>query len=693
MTLDVLQDDSDFLAEILEDYYAECGEHLDAIHENLLALDPAAGQVKVNFQVVDELFRRFHSLKGMSGMVGFEELADIAHHLESYLRLLKREEITLTAAAYDGLLDGVKALEAALNARRQGSVWQDDDLLARLEGLAGADDAEDAAESPVVAAVGDGGGDDLPKHVHDLLDSAVAKGDVVWLFEFEPSPELVEKGVNVNFIREQFGDVGQLLHGMPKITESGGVAFQFLVASSQSEEKLRKWAGRYLSFSQYLPPVTAVSSSTSSITPTTPTTSKATASEPVGEPEKQPLFTSSTSSQTNYVRVDLERLDNLMQLVGELVIHRSKLEDKLKVLRAELPKQTWRDLEEISQSLERDLRDLREGIMRTRMVPIGETFTRMKFVVRDLVRQSGKQVNLHLSGEETEIDKLVVEQMMDPLLHIVRNAISHGLELPEERQAMGKPPVGSVWLRAKTEGDVVVIQIEDDGRGVNVDKVAKKGLESGILLPNEPLTPERILDIICTPGLSTKEQADMASGRGVGMDVVRDTVNRLGGTVRLAFRPGKGTTFTIELPLTLAIADALIVMVGGQRFAIPQVTVRKVLEVAETAVTRFENNEIIRDRDDIIPLIRLNELFSLPKVDDQRQRVLALIIGKDAHSAGLVVDRVLGIREIVVRAITDPLIRVPGISGATELGDGRAILILDGAELIAQRRKKKVRDA
>jgi two-component system chemotaxis sensor kinase CheA len=691
MTLDVLQDDSDFLAEILEDYYAECGEHLDAIHENLLALDPAAGQVKVDFRVVDELFRRFHSLKGMSGMVGFEELADIAHHLESYLRLLKREEITLTAAAYDGLLDGVKALEAALNARRQGNVWQDDDLLARLAGLAGAgDDEEDVGESPVIVPKDDAGLGDLPKNVRDLLDSAVAEGNVVWLFEFEPSPELVEKGVNVNFIREQFGDVGQLLHGMPKITEGGGVAFQFLVASSQPEEKLRKWAGRYLSFSQYLPPVTAVSPSTT--TPAAPTTDTAPAPKPASEPEKTPLFTPSTTPQTNYVRVDLDRLDNLMQLVGELVIHRSKLEDKLKTLRAELPKQAWRDLEEISQSLERDLRDLREGIMRTRMVPIGETFTRMKFVVRDLVRQSGKQVNLHLSGEETEIDKLVVEQMMDPLLHIVRNAISHGIELPEERQAAGKPPVGSIWLRAKTEGDVVVIQIEDDGRGVNVDRIAQKGLESGLLLPNEPLTPERILDVICTPGLSTKEQADKASGRGVGMDVVRDTVNKLGGAVRLAFRPGKGTTFTIELPLTLAIADALIVVVGGQRFAIPQVAVRKVLEVAETAVTRFEDIEIIRDRDEIIPLIRLNQLFALPKVDDQRQRVLALIIGKDAYSAGLVVDRVLGIREIVVRAITDPLIRVPGISGATELGDGRAILILDGAELIAMRGKKRGRD-
>jgi len=690
MTLDVLQDDSDFLAEILEDYFIECGEHLDAIHENLLALDPAVGQGKVDFRVVDELFRRFHSLKGMSGMVGFEELADIAHHLESYLRLLKREETTLTASAYDGLLDGVKALEAALNARRQGNVWQDDGLLARLEGLAGADDA---AESPMVAPVGDGGLGDLPRHVHDLLETAVAEGNVVWLFEFEPSPELVEKGVNVNFIREQFGDVGQLLHGMPKITESGGVAFQFLVASSQPEERLRKWAGRYLSFSQYLPPVTAVSPPTDAASkPAATPTPTATASEPADAPESQPLFTASTTPQTNYVRVDLDRLDNLMQLVGELVIHRSKLEDKLKALRAELPKQAWRDLEEVSQSLERDLRDLREGIMRTRMVPIGETFTRMKFVVRDLVRQSGKQVNLHLSGEETEIDKLVVEQMMDPLLHIVRNAISHGIELPEERQAMGKPPVGSVWLRAKTEGDVVVIQIEDDGRGVNVDKVAKKGLESGLLLPSEPLTPERILDVICTPGLSTQEKADMASGRGVGMDVVRDTVNRLGGRIQLAFRPGRGTSFTIELPLTLAIADALIVMVGGQRFAIPQVAVRKVLEVAETAVTRFENNEIIRDRDEIIPLIRLNQLFSLPKVENNRQRVLALIVGKDSHSAGLVVDRVLGIREIVVRVITDPLIRVPGISGATELGDGRAILILDGAELVAMRGKKRGRD-
>ncbi len=662
MTTATIQTDSDFFAEILEDYYAECDEHLTAVRENLLSLESGIGQKKADYALVDDLFRRFHSLKGMSGMVGYEEVAEVAHHLESYLRLLRKEQVTLTAKAYDGLLVGARALEISLVARRQQQQPQNNDsVIALLETMGS---AREAASAPGPAADPMA----LSENVREQLTAAVAAGQRIWQFEFEPSPELAAKGVNVNFIREQFASIGQLIHGAPNVTDTGGISFLFLVASKFTEGQVAEWAGSYLTYQPY---ETAVSAP--------PETIHDNGRAPIPE-------TAIATPQTNYVRVDLNRLDDLMQMVGELVIHRARLEDRLDGLRAILPKNQWRALKEINQAIERDLRDLREGVMRTRMVPIGETFARMKFVVRDLVRQSGKQARLEISGQNTEIDKLVVEKMMDPLLHIVRNAISHGLQLPETRQAQGKPAQGTIWLRAKTEGDVVIIQIEDDGQGINADKVAQRGREAGLLLDNEPVTPERILDIICAPGLSTKDEADMAAGRGVGMNVVRQTVEQLGGVMRLDYRPGQGTCFTIELPLTLAIADALIVTVSGQRFAIPQAAVREVLEVDETAVTRFENNEILRHRDAVVPLLRLNRAFCLPPANG---RAFALIIGNGLQTAGLVVDRILGLREIVVRAITDPLIRVPGISGATELGDGRAVLILDGAELVVMRNGKR----
>jgi two-component system chemotaxis sensor kinase CheA len=325
------------------------------------------------------------------------------------------------------------------------------------------------------------------------------------------------------------------------------------------------------------------------------------------------------------------------------------------------------------------LRDLREGVMRVRMVQVGEIFERMRFVVRDLTRESGKEIRLELLGQETEIDKFLVERMTDPLLHLVRNAVSHGLETVEERAARGKPPEGRITLRAATSGDNVLIEIGDDGRGIDAERVAARarahGLISGDVRPDEAL----LLKLICAPGFSTRDEADRASGRGVGMDVVCSTVEELGGTLRLATEQGRGTRFTIELPLTLAIAEAIIASVGGQRFAFPQTVVREVIEVEASAVRVLENNEIVSYRGGVLPLVRLARLFGLEETPGGAFHVF--VIGGGAGAVGLVVDRAVGQREVVVRGLSDPLVKVAGVAGATDLGDGRVVLILDAAAL------------
>jgi two-component system chemotaxis sensor kinase CheA len=375
------------------------------------------------------------------------------------------------------------------------------------------------------------------------------------------------------------------------------------------------------------------------------------------------------------VRVDLDRLDELMRIIGELVISRTRLEDKLAELKRTTPAGLWRSLQETSASMSRQLRDLRESVMHVRMVQIGEFFERMTFVVRDLARESGRKIVVQLSGGETEIDKFLVERMMDPFMHLVRNAVSHGLETVAERETQGKRSEGLLSLSAMTAGERIMIKIADDGRGIDRNLVRARASARGLSNDSAELDDDALLELICTPGFSTRDEADRESGRGVGMDVVKKAIEELGGRISLATKIGDGTTFTIELPLTLAIAEALIVSVNGQRFAVPQSAVHEVMEVESASTKVLENNEIISYRGRVLPLLRLARVFEMNHQRGDKFHVL--VIGDETNALGLAVDRVLGQREIVVRAIKDPLAQSKGIAGATELGDQRVVLILD----------------
>jgi two-component system chemotaxis sensor kinase CheA len=382
-----------------------------------------------------------------------------------------------------------------------------------------------------------------------------------------------------------------------------------------------------------------------------------------------------TIAPASVVRVDLDRLDELMRIIGELVISRTRLEDQVTELKPVTPPALWRSLQETSLSMGRQLRGLREGVMRVRMVQIGEIFERMTFVVRDLARESSKKIIVQLSGGETEIDKFLVERMTDPFMHLVRNAVSHGLETVAEREAQGKRSEGLLSLSAMTAGEMIVIKIADDGRGIDRNLVLERARARGLSEENSNIDDAALLDLICTPGFSTRDEADRESGRGVGMDVVKKATEELGGRLSLATKLGEGTTFTIELPLTLAIAEALIVSVNNQRFAVPQSAVREVLEVESAATKVLENNEIIPYRGKVLPLLRLARVFEM---NCQRaDKFHVLVIGEETNPVGLAVDRIIGQREIVVRAIKDPLAQSQAIAGATELGDQRVVLILD----------------
>lgn len=622
----------------MDDYFAEADEHLLTIRRCLLMLD-GIERPDPSSSVLEELFRSCHSLKGISAMVELREAEVLAHHMESSLRAIRHGETVLGPANLETLLAGANALEAVIAARREGSPPPAGEQVIR------------ALRSMVSSRP-------LPKPAI-APQTAPASPLREWAVRFVPSPELVARGVKVDTVRARLLEIGKIGSITPQVSPSGGISFEFMV-QTDDESSLAQMKGDGISYT----PVEQED------------VERESPGEAAGDVQSGPrAWEVGSVAPGNFVRVDLARLDELMRLAGDLVVTRSRLEDTLRRVERSMPAREFRLLQEHDVLMERQLRDLREGIMRVRLVPVGEVFRRMPFVVRDLAHDVGKRVKLEIAGQSTEIDKFLIERMMDPILHLVRNAVGHGIERVDRRIDAGKPPEGTIRLSASTVGESVVIEITDDGAGIDLDTVARRS-PTGVLHADDGTLDRRLLlDVICESGFSTREEADRISGRGVGMAVVRATVEELGGTLTVDTEPGSGTRFAITLPLTLAIIDAIVVHVGSQIFAVPQSAVQEVIEVDPGKLRVLEQNELLTHRGRGLPIVRLAHLFRLETAP--RPRLHAIIVGTGLSAVGLLVDRVAGHREIVVKTIADPLIHVAGVSGATELGDGRLVLILD----------------
>ena len=647
------------LDDLFSDYLVECDEHLTGARSLLLSLESNPGGARR--EQLDGLFRNFHTLKGLSGIAGVPGAEHVAHHLEEYLGEIRKGAAQLTAAGVNVLVDGIKALEAVIAAHRDHQPQPEiATLTARVKSLLSAR-TESAGKPPGAvheSQATDRGMAGVPPDKLEAIRVALREGLHAWRVTFVPSATRAERGLTIGSVRERLRAAGEIIVAEPIVIPGAGITFAFLVTSGNADFPA-EFTGDGFTVTPYLLPDTV--------------------------PVPEPVASTMALAPKNVVRVDLARLDDLMRTVGELVISRARLDDALERVARSLSPAEWRELEETNQTVERQLRDLREGVMRVRLVSVRDVFTRMRFVVRDLVRETGEEIDLHLTGEDTEIDKFVVERLADPLLHLVRNAISHGLESAAERVANGKPARGRMDLRATAAGGAVVIEVEDDGRGIDPERVFARARANGLVPPGGWSDPSAVLDLVCSPGFSTRDTIDRVSGRGVGMDVVRRAVEELGGTLDMRTRPGRGTRFIARLPLTLAIADALIVAVGSQTYAAPQTAVREVVMVEPGAITALENNELLRHHGGVLPLLRLNDLFSAPRPAGS---FVALVVGEGSQTVALAADRVLGLREIVVRQLTDPLVQVPGLAGATELGDGRAILILDAVGLIRYARTR-----
>lgn len=647
---------------MLNDFFAECDEHLTHIRQDLILLEPSIGKAQVELAVVQDLFRGFHSLKGISAIVGLRAAESLAHGTEDYLRELSRSKISLSSHGLDLLMSSAQKLEQIVNAFRTGQAIPDSaSLLEQLHEISGSSNGTNHGRNAASGARSTSVPEAAPVVSSSLMDEARSRGLVLWKIKFTPSKELDQKGININSVRAKLSSVGEILKAVPMVRGEGVVVFEFVVGMKETPADITRWENEGLVAELF---------------------------EQAGEAESEPVPTADLASAmeahnpflapTHVVRVDLNRLDDLMRIVGEMVIQRSRFDEQIERSRRERQVLDLQRLQEVNTGLARSLRALRDGVMRVRLVSVAEIFARMPFVVRDLARDSNKKVRLTLEGQQTEIDKYLIEQLKDPLLHLVRNSFSHGVETPEERRAAGKPEEATILLKASTSGDSVILITGDDGRGIDREAVLRQAIKAG-LTTAESLDNNELLRILCSPGFSTRADADRAAGRGVGMAVVWNKIKELGGSLTLETERNRGSKFIIRLPLTLAIAEMLIVSAAAQTCAVPQSFVSEVLQVTEDEVRRVNGVEVIQYREGILPIIRLASFFGLRAQASARLSVLVLV--SDRGSSGLLVDRIHGQKEVVVQALRDPLVQVPGVAGATELGNGRPVLILDGGAL------------
>ncbi len=656
------------------EFLSEAEEILERMREDLAACAERQDVgAELPPQLVNRLFRSAHSLKGLSGLFGHEALAGLAHAVEDLLdawRLGRRAPSRAALAVFD---DVVACFARALAALSQGEPESPPaaliaELRARIEREGG---PAPAAPAPISDAI------DAPpallraltEYEEHRLRENVAAGRGIYVIEVGfPLASFEERLVELSAALREAGEVLATLPS-PGAGAGGEIRFALLVASALPGAALAARA----ELAETAVRAARAPSAPEAVAPSAPSATR----EPGAELE-------TLRSISDTVRVDIKKLDELMNLVGELGLERAALLALARRLAAEPQSaRLGAELEKLHKGFERKLGELQAGVLEVRMVPLRQVFEKLARVARRLRVDLGKQARLEIAGADTELDKLIVEGLADPLVHIVRNAFDHAIEPSEERVAQGKPAEGRVRLEASQRGNDVQIAIRDDGRGIDPERVRRRALELGLIAPEQALAPRELIELVFAPGFSTRAAVTETSGRGVGMDVVRTNLAALGGIASIDSQLGVGTTVTLTLPITLAIIQALIVGCGSQRYAIPLNAVREVLWVDPVQLQPSAGQELLFLRGEALPVRRLRDEFELGGEEPAGKR-FAVVLGLGDARLGLLVDRIEGQRDAVIKPIQGPLRALRGIAGATEIGDQRAVLVLDVASLLGE---------
>ncbi|MBP6264390.1 MAG: chemotaxis protein CheA [Nitrospira sp.] len=616
---------SDEMREILNDFLTESNEMLELLDQRFVTLESDPN----NTDLLNEIFRAMHSMKGSAGFLGFNHLVDVAHRGENILNKLRQAEMAVSPAIISVILETIDVIKAIM-----------------------ADIRESGTDNHVATAA-------IASKLDDILNGTLQSAPQASTHgETTPAAPKVEASTPAQEVS------ATLPPTLGEILVNDGLASKEQVLDA-------------LTTQQHQPepktPLGEILLQAKAIT-------ERALDQALHKQDKQPKPVEEDAT----IRVETKRLDSVMNLVGELVLGRNrliKIGTQLEQNHEADPQ--VRVLSETLAQLNLVTTDLQLAVMKTRMLPIKKVFAKLPRMVRDLSQKLNKQVHLEMRGEETELDKSVADEIGDPLVHLVRNAIDHGIETPAERQAKGKQPEGRLTIAASQEGNSIVIRINDDGRGIQVEKIKAKALAKGLTSEAEIATMEHreILNLIFLPGFSTAEQVTDVSGRGVGMDVVRTNIRKINGSVDLESEPGKGSQIIIKLPLTIAIIQALMVEVERSIFAIPLSTVIEAVRISRSDIKTINGREVLHLRDRVLPLIRLAQEFDIP-TDTERERFYVVVAALGDRRVGVVVDELRSQEEVVIKSIWEYLETVKGVSGATITGEGKVVLILDTSELV-----------
>jgi two-component system chemotaxis sensor kinase CheA len=669
--------------EYLGVFIDESKEYIQLLNDSLLELEKNASDV----EQVNRAFRALHTLKGMAGTMGFEKLAKLCHRMENYLDAVRSGKVEITSDELDYLFAGLdmidKMLQSIVNSGSDNIAEDINGLVEVFERIAAGEKIKKSIrkeeqerlkepefvrqENMSKTVVGEGFTQEVIK---DVLEEAARKNIPAYHIVVSLQEGTQLKSARMYMVFHTLEEIGvEIIHSIPSVEDIENEKFDLNVeligVGNVSQEKIYE---KVMGVSEVKNVI--VKPLKIELEKVAPEVSEKKGNDEDKSKEQKRVKVTQT------VRVDTEKLDTLMNLMGELVIARSRIADILK-------KYNIKEVDESLAQLSRITLDLQNIVMKVRMVPIEFVFNRFPRMVRDLSRNLGKEINFVMRGEETELDRTFVEVIGDPLVHLIRNAIDHGIETKEERIANGKPPIGTVTLSARHEGNNVVIEVEDDGRGMSREKIIKKAVERGLVTEEKAATlpDEKVFEFVFLPGFSTKEQVSELSGRGVGMDVVKNTVESLNGSVTIESKVGKGTKVSIRLPLTLAIIQALLVKVNDYVYAIPISIIDSTLIISREEIKVVQNEEVIVIRGEVIPLIKLWHVFDMSH-EETPNEMNVVVVKSGTRKFGLTVDTLIGQEDIVIKSLGKIFSDVKIFSGGATLGDGSIALILDVANIV-----------
>lgn len=692
------------VSQYLEIFIDETSEHIQSLSDNIMALE----NEPENHDVINEIFRAAHSLKGMAGTMGFKRMQHLTHDMENVFQEVRSDKIKVNGDMIDVLFQCLDAIEGYLNQIKETSdegTNENEAIIASLNGILNGggggvaapqqeEKKEEASEDKAAESASGHGKKflevNLSDHDKETIKSAEESGHNVYGFTVYVQKECLLKAARAFLVFKAVEDFGEIIVYSPSSQdiedEKFDLDFSFFMTSEEDVDKIQAAAKAVSEIDEVIcGPVkyqmfveeaaqekqAAEKPAAAAAAPAKTTAAKQETKQPAkGKTANKPV-----TNRT--VRVDIEKLDALMNQVSELIIAKNSL---VSISSSDATGGTQnQSFHEQIEYLERITTTLHESVMKVRMVPIESVVAKFPRMIRDLSRKLDKKMELYMTGEDTELDRTVVDQIGDPLQHLLRNSADHGLESAELRKERGKPEVGSINLNAYQEGNNVIIEVSDDGNGIDTESVKNKAVERGLVTPEqaENLSQKEIIDFLFMPSFSMAKKITDVSGRGVGLDVVKSNIEALGGDVEVKSKLGEGSKFTVRLPLTLAIIQALMVEVRDEKFAIALGSITTIEDVPISDIKYVQADEVINLRGTVIPLIRLNQILDIDPPDEEPASLTVVIVNKGDKMAGLVVDSLMGQQEIVIKSLGKYISNNKLISGATILGDGEVALILD----------------